>query len=45
MVSQIERGESQTLRASDTAPYFADRLHRVEAVDGAARAILIVQNS
>lgn len=38
-------GESQTLRAGDTARYFADRLHSIEAVDGAARAILIVQNS
>jgi transcriptional regulator with XRE-family HTH domain len=37
--------ESQTLRAGDTARYFADRPHSIEAVDGAARAILIVQNS
>lgn len=37
--------QSQTLRAGDTARYFADRLHSIEAVDGAARAILIVQNS
>ncbi|WP_413874315.1 helix-turn-helix domain-containing protein [Albidovulum sp.] len=38
-------GESQTLHAGDTARYFADRSHSIEAVDGAARAILIVQDS
>ena len=37
--------ESQRLNVGDTARYFADRPHRVEAVDGPARAILIVQNS
>lgn len=37
--------ETQTLNAGDTARYFADRPHSIEAVGGAARAILIVQNS
>ncbi|MDO8884898.1 MAG: helix-turn-helix domain-containing protein [Pseudotabrizicola sp.] len=37
--------ESQHLSAGDTARYFADRPHRLEAESGPARAILIVQNS
>lgn len=37
--------ESQWLNTGDTARYFADRPHRVEARNGPARAILIVQNS
>lgn len=37
--------ESQQLSTGDTARYFADRPHRIEAVGGPARAILIVQNS
>ena len=37
--------EERRLEPGDTARYFADRPHRIEAVDGAARAILIVQNS
>ncbi len=37
--------EEQRLGTGDTARYFADRPHRIEAADGAARAILIVQNS
>ena len=37
--------ESQCLNKGDTARYFADRPHRLEAQGGPARAILIVQNS
>lgn len=37
--------ECQNLSKGDTARYFADRPHRVEARNGPARAILIVQNS
>ncbi|MFN3722763.1 MAG: helix-turn-helix domain-containing protein [Paracoccaceae bacterium] len=37
--------DSQRLSKGDTARYFADRPHRIEAVGGPARAILIVQNS
>jgi len=37
--------ESQSLSSGDTARYFADRPHRIEAQGGPARAILIVQNS
>lgn len=36
--------EERRLGTGDTARYFADRPHRI-AADGAARAILIVQNS
>lgn len=37
--------DEEALKTGDTARYFADRPHRIAAVDGAARAILIVQNS
>jgi len=37
--------DSEDLHRGDTARYFADRPHRIEAVGGPARAILIVQNS
>ncbi|NEX46982.1 helix-turn-helix domain-containing protein [Pseudotabrizicola algicola] len=37
--------ETQHLGKGDTARYFADRPHRIEAEGGPARAILIVQNS
>ncbi|MCT8331533.1 helix-turn-helix domain-containing protein [Albidovulum sediminis] len=43
---RVVSGEDQDdLRAGDTARYFADRPHRIEAPEAAARAILIVQNS
>jgi len=43
---QVVSGEDrQVLAAGDTARYFADRPHRIEAEGGPARAILIVQNS
>lgn len=42
----VVSGEDRTrLDVGDTARYFADRPHRIEAEGGAARAILIVQNS
>lgn len=42
----VVSGEDETLlRAGDTARYFADRPHQIRAETGAARAILIVQNS
>lgn len=37
--------EERQLGVGDTARYFADRPHRIAATGGAARAILIVQNS
>ena len=37
--------DRQSLGPGDTARYFADRPHRIEAEGGSARAILIVQNS
>ncbi len=43
---RVVSGEDEDeLRTGDTARYFADRPHRIEAPAGAARAILIVQNS
>lgn len=45
-VLRVVSGEdAEDLRQGDTARYFADRPHRIEAVAGASRAILIVQNS
>ena len=44
-VTVVSGDESQRLGVGDTARYFADRPHRIEAEGGAARAILIVQNS
>ena len=44
-VPVVSGDESQRLGVGDTARYFADRPHRIEAEGGAARAILIVQNS
>ncbi|MGB7269281.1 MAG: helix-turn-helix domain-containing protein [Albidovulum sp.] len=44
-VTVVSGEDSQTLGVGDTARYFADRAHQIEAVDGAARTILIVQNS
>ncbi|MCB2109408.1 MAG: helix-turn-helix transcriptional regulator [Defluviimonas sp.] len=44
-VSVVSGEDRQDLRPGDTARYFADRPHRIEAAGGAARAILIVQNS
>ena len=42
---RVQSGEEErSLRAGDTARYFADRPHQI-AAEGAARAILIVQNS
>ena len=37
--------ETSQLGTGDTARYFADRPHRIEAIGTTARAILIVQNS
>ena len=37
--------DAEELRRGDTARYFGDRPHRIEAIAGGARAILIVQNS
>ncbi|MCY1128121.1 MAG: XRE family transcriptional regulator [Paracoccaceae bacterium] len=45
MVQVMSGEEEQTLGEGDTARYFADRPHSISAADGAARAILIVQNS
>jgi transcriptional regulator with XRE-family HTH domain len=44
-VSVVSGEDRQRLGVGDTARYFADRPHRIEAEGGAARAILIVQNS
>lgn len=45
VVSVVSGEEAQRLGVGDTARYFADRPHRIEAEGGPARAILIVQNS
>lgn len=45
MVEVTSGEDRQRLSTGDTARYFADRPHRIGAVGGAARAILIVQNS
>lgn len=43
---RVTSGEaSEVLGPGDTARYPADRPHRIEATSGAARALLIVQNS
>ncbi|MCB2129305.1 MAG: helix-turn-helix transcriptional regulator [Rhodobacteraceae bacterium] len=44
-VTVVSGEESQRLGTGDTARYFADRPHRIEAGAGPARAILIVQDS
>jgi transcriptional regulator with XRE-family HTH domain len=44
-LSVVSGSEQSLLSAGDTARYPADRPHAIRAVDGAARAILIVQNS
>ncbi|MGL4281721.1 MAG: helix-turn-helix domain-containing protein [Albidovulum sp.] len=44
-VRVVSGEDTQVLTIGDTARYFADRPHRIEAEGGAARAILIVQNS
>jgi transcriptional regulator with XRE-family HTH domain len=41
----VSGGEESMLSTGDTARYPADRPHAISAVDGAARAILIVQDS
>ncbi|GAB4389564.1 helix-turn-helix domain-containing protein [Albidovulum sp.] len=42
----VASGEDrERLRAGDTARYFADRPHRIEAEGGPARVLLIVQNA
>ncbi|SPH23662.1 HTH-type transcriptional regulator SutR [Defluviimonas aquaemixtae] len=44
-VTVVSGEEVQRLGVGDTARYFADRTHRIEAEGSAARVILIVQNS
>ncbi|MCV2874448.1 helix-turn-helix domain-containing protein [Defluviimonas sp. WL0050] len=44
-VTVVSGEDRQRLGVGDTARYFADRPHRIEAEGGEARAILIVQNS
>ena len=44
-ITVVAGGEKQRLNQGDTARYFADRPHEIRAEGGAARAILIVQNS
>ena len=44
-VAVISGGVEALLGPGDTARYGADRAHRLTAIDGAARAILIVQGS
>ncbi|WP_347311908.1 helix-turn-helix domain-containing protein [Defluviimonas sp. SAOS-178_SWC] len=45
VVVVVSGEDTQRLGVGDTARYFADRPHRIEAEGGPARAILIVQNS
>ena len=45
-VIEVTSGDSiETLRSGDTARYPADLPHRLRAVDGAARAFLVVQDA
>lgn len=44
-VQVVSGDDRQQLGVGDTARYFADRPHQIEAEGGPARAILIVQNS
>jgi len=44
-VTVVSGADSQSLGPGDTAHYFADRPHEIRAEGGAARALLIVQNS
>ena len=41
----VSGDEAEVLGPGDTARYAADRPHRIEAAEGAARALLIVQDS
>lgn len=44
-LSVLSGEDTARLAVGDTARYFADRPHRIQSVEGPARAILIVQNS